>query len=415
MGKYFSDAVEQAIADIYYCYDREKARRAMETAFQAAKTDGDPDAYYILSRCYFGAGNSWDFHPFTENRATANAMLHESVARGSAIGVLGALRMDLLTPALQEDMPFPNIKEAWEAVKEKADAGCPFCQYMIGSSYYFLDVIEIENISEQDFPDRGAWTDWLREQLQKCLPYLENAYRGGMGLAGRSLVDYYRTGRGDVIVPDKKTGLEWERVGAELGYPEWQYRYGFDLYHDAGRQEEGCRYARKAIDGGHLYAWEIIGDACREGKLVPLDFQKAVGCYEKAGNSPYAQEQIACLYLLGAQGVPQDHPRAVRLLTDAYRNSNGKQAGAELGVCCLLGWGCARDIQRGRELLEASEPSAFRGYGLGMMYAEGIGVKRNISKGVKLLKEAGDFAPAREALTHYKRGFLGIWKRIKDA
>ena len=414
MGKYFSDAVEQAIADIYYCYDSGKAKLAAEALFQAAKLDGDPDAYYILSRCFSGVHYSWDFHPFTEKRAAAAAMLHEAVTRGSAIGVLGALREDLLTPALQEAMPFKSLEEAWEAVGEKADAGCPFCQYMIGNTYYFLDIIKIKCIGEQDFPDHAAWMDWQREQMRNCLPCFESAFQGGMGLAGRNLVDYFSSGRGGLIPPDEKAALEWERTGAELGFPEWQYKYGFDLYHTGGQQEEGCRYAREAIGGGHLYAWEIIGDACWEGKLVPRDFQKAMGCYEKAGNSIYAREQIARACLLGAEGVQQDYPRAVRLLTDICRDSDGKHGGAMLGVCCLLGQGCVQDPQKGRELLEAAEPSAFRCYGLGMMYAEGIGVKRNISAGVKLLKEAGDFAPALEALTHYKRGFLGIWKRVRD-
>lgn len=412
MGKYFSDAVERAVADIYYCYDRDKARAAAEAVFQAAKTDGDPDAYYILSRCFSGVRYSWDFHPFTEKRAAAAAMLHESVARGSAIGVLGALRMDMPIPAIREAMPFGSLEEAWEIVGEKADAGCPFCQYMMGNAYYFLDIIEIKHIGEQDFPDHAAWTDWQREQVQNCLPYFEKAFRGGMGLAGRNLADYFSNGRDGLVPPDKKAVLEWERTGAELGYPEWQYRYGFDLYHEAGQQEEGCRYAREAIAGGHLYAWEIIGDACREGKLVPQDFQKAVGCYEKAGNSAYAREQIARACFLGTEGVPRDDPRAVRLLEDVRRDSDGKRGGAMLGVCYLLGRGCGKDPQKGRELLEAAGPSPFRSYGLGMMYAEGIGVKRNIASGVKLLKEAGDFAPAQEALGHYKRGFLGIWKRV---
>ena len=46
---------------------------------------------------------------------------------GSAAAVLGALRMDLLTPELKEIMPFDSIKEAWEVICEKAENGCAFC------------------------------------------------------------------------------------------------------------------------------------------------------------------------------------------------------------------------------------------------------------------------------------------------
>ena len=35
MGKYFSDVVDKAIEDIYYCYDTERAGAAAEALFQA--------------------------------------------------------------------------------------------------------------------------------------------------------------------------------------------------------------------------------------------------------------------------------------------------------------------------------------------------------------------------------------------
>lgn len=36
MGKYFSDVVDKAIEDIYYCYDGQRAKAAAEVLFQAA-------------------------------------------------------------------------------------------------------------------------------------------------------------------------------------------------------------------------------------------------------------------------------------------------------------------------------------------------------------------------------------------
>ena len=63
-------------------------------------------------------------------------MLHQAISLGSAAAALGALRMDMLTPELREIMPFDHINEAWEIILEKAENGCPFCQYMIGNIYY---------------------------------------------------------------------------------------------------------------------------------------------------------------------------------------------------------------------------------------------------------------------------------------
>ena len=117
MGKYFSDVVDKAIEDLYYCCDNDKAKAAADALLNAAK-DGDGDACYFLSRCFSGTCYSWEYHPFEENEAAAYAMLHQSISLGSAAGVLGALRMDMLTPELREIMPFDSIREAWEEIPD---------------------------------------------------------------------------------------------------------------------------------------------------------------------------------------------------------------------------------------------------------------------------------------------------------
>ena len=43
-------------------------------------------------------------------------------------------------------MPFASLKEARDDVLSKAEAGHPFCQYMIGNTYYFGDCFEIDGI-----------------------------------------------------------------------------------------------------------------------------------------------------------------------------------------------------------------------------------------------------------------------------
>ena len=53
MGQFFSDVVEQAVANIYYCYDNARAKAA-ETALALAAEQGDGDACYFLSRCFSG-------------------------------------------------------------------------------------------------------------------------------------------------------------------------------------------------------------------------------------------------------------------------------------------------------------------------------------------------------------------------
>ena len=62
-------------------------------------------------------------------------------------------------------------------------------------------------------------------------------------------------------------------------------------------------------------------------------------------------------------------------------------------------------------LLERSRNTIWKNYGLGMMYAEGIGVPEDIGKGVEYLKAAGNYEPAVKALKNYKKSLFGVWRR----
>jgi len=409
MGKYFSDVVEKAIEDIYYCYDSERAKAAADALFLAAK-DGDADACYFLSRCFSGSCYSWEYHPFEEHEEAAYAMLCKAISLGSAAAVLGALRMDMLTPELREIMPFENIKEAWNVIYEKADDGCLFCQYMIGNTYYFLDIIEIEDRKKSEFKNQKMWDNWLREQMEQSIPWFERAFSGGMGLAGRNYRNYYGEGRGELILPDYEKKMAVIRQGAELEYPEWMYNYAFELFYHQEKAKEALPWALRSAQAGHLFGWHIVGDIYWYGEGVEHNLSYALECYEKTagyGNDPYGCRRAGEMYLRGL-GAAQDYARAVQYL----EQKNEKECDDMLGMCYLLGYGCQQDVIRGRMLLERSRNTIWKNYGLGRMYAEGIGVPENIGKGVEYLKAAGNYEPAVEALKHYKKSLFGVWRRI---
>lgn len=408
MGKYFSDVVDKAIEGLYYCYDSGRAKEAADELFLAAK-EGDGDACYFLSRCFSGVCYSWEYHPFEENEAAAYAMLHQGISLGSAAAVLGALRMDMLTPELREIMPFESIKEAWNVIYEKAENGCLFCQYMIGNTYYFLDVIEIEDRKESEFESRAAWDDWRREQMEKSIPWFEKAFSGGMGLAGRNYRNYYGEGRGNLIPPVYEKKMEVLRQGAKLGYPDWMYALAFELYYKLDKAEEALPWAIRAAQAGHLFGWHIVGDIYWDGKVVERNMAYALECFEKTagyGNDPYACRRAGDMYFRGL-GTDRDYARAVQYLAKKDEPYDDDK----LGLCYLLGYGCEQDVVRGRMLLERSGETVYRNYGLGMMYAEGLGVGENIEKGVEYLKAAGDYGPAKEALKNYKKSLFGVWRR----
>ena len=415
MGKYFSDAVDNAIEAIYYTYDREKAAAAIQPLADAANA-GDGDAAYILSRCVSGPQYSWDYHPFQANDEAVEHLIRQSIVQGSAMGVLGAMRCGMLTPEMEEAMKkhYSGLQEAWNVVYEKAQAGCLFAMNMIGNTYFWLDVVRIENKGPQDFPSKAAFGQWLRENELKCLPWFQRAFEGGMGFAGRNMYNLYNDGEEGVMEPDKSKAEAIARRGAELGYPDWQERYAGFLIKQEGRAQEALNLYFAAAKQGQLSSWYYIGKAYQEGKLVPKDCVQAMKCYELGLQDP---EQIGCanrageLLFLGKDGIPQDYARAVQLFEQAHGQKN-TWGNDMLGTCYLFGYGCQRDPARARALFEEAKYSSDRkSYGLGLIYADGLGVPENIGKGVEYLQKAGNYPPAQEALLRFKKTIFGKWVR----
>ncbi len=415
MGKYFSDAVDKAIEDIYYCYDPARAAASLQPLADAANA-GDGDAAYILSRCASGPQYSWAYHPFRDDDETVEKLIRKSITQGSAIGVLGAMRCGMLTPEMEEEMRrhFSSLQEVWNTVYEKAEAGSPFCQNMIGNTYFWLDVPRIEGRGPDDFPSRNAFANYLTETELKCIPWFEKAFRGGMGFAGRNLYNLYHDGDKDFGIeaqPEKAEDVA--RLGAEKGYPDWQERYAGVLKEKSDWSQEVFDLYAAAAKQGQLSSWFYVGFAYEQGKVVGKDCVQAMKCYELGLQDP---NQAGCanragqLLFLGKDGIPQDYARAVQLFERAH--TMNKWANDMLGTCYLFGYGCQKDPARALQLFqEADYSSDLMSYGLGTIYTEGLGVPQDIKKGVEYFQMAKNYAPAQEAMLHFKKTLFGKWVR----
>ena len=415
MGKYFSDVVDSAIEAIYYSYDQERAAAVLQPLAEAAN-NGDGDAAYILSRCTSGPQYSWDYHPFQADDDVTEQLIRKSVTLGSAMGVLGAMRCGMLTPEMEEAMKahYPSLREVWNAVYEKAQAGCLFAMNMIGNTYFWLDIVRIENKSLEDFPSKAAFGQWLRENELKCLPWFERAFEGGMGFAGRNMYNLYYDGEEGVMEPDKSKAEAIARLGAEKGYPDWQERYAGFLLEREGRAQEALELYFAAAKQGQLSSWYYIGKTFHEGKLVPKDCAQAMKCYELGLQDP---GQIGCanrageLLFNGKDGIPQDYARAVQLFEQAHSQKN-TWGNDMLGTCYLFGYGCAKDPARALMLFQEVDYSTnLLNYGLGTIYTEGLGVPQDIKKGVEYFQKCKNYTPAQEALLKFKKTLFGKWVR----
>lgn len=412
MGRFFSDAVETALRDLYYQMWTGRGREAFRLLEQASDA-GDGDASCLLARCLCGGQYVWDGHGFPEDGRRATGLLHKSVEQGSALGVLICLRSGELKPYLEKKMPFSSLQEAFNIVLDKAEAGEPFCQYTIGNSYFWWDFLRIQGKKREDFSSQEAFREYLRENITKCEDWFWKAFQNGVFYAGNNLRHYYEKGDEDIVLPWPEKAADINRIGAEYGYPGYQYKYGWDLKRE-GRAEEAGIWFRKAAEGGERSAFPDAGDAWRLGNGGPKDMARAAWYYEQGLNDPangeYCAGWLGILYYQG-EGVPQDYARAFRLLK--WTDDTGKKGNwlvYYLGDCYANGKGTQQDYAAARRYLERIDwncPDGF--YLLGYLYARGLGGPKDIAKGVEFLQKAGNQSRAREELKRYKRTLFGKW------
>ena len=279
---------------------------------------------------------------------------------------------------------------------------------------FWLDIVRIEGKGPETFPAKDGFARYLRDCTLGCIPWFEKAFRGGMGFAGLNLYNLYNNGEEGLVEPQKEKALEVERLGAELGYPDWMERYAKTLTKTQGREKEGIDLAIAAAKKGQLSAWYYPAQAYQQGKVVQRDLRFALECCEKGLADPGA---IGCANIAGEMlfegkdGIPQDRARAVQLFELARKNGN-TWGNDMLGLCYLFGYGCQQDPARARMLFEEANYSSNRkSYGLGLIYADGMGVPEDIAKGVALLQKAGNYPPAQEALLRFKKTIFGKWVR----
>lgn len=410
MGRFFSDTVESALRDIYYQMWTGRGQQALQSLEQASAA-GDGDASCLLARCYCGSQYVWDGHHFPEDDRKATKLLHKSVEQGSAIGVLVALRSGELSPAREKTMPFESLQAAFDQVLAKAQAGEPFCQYTIGNSYFWWDFLRIQGKKREDFPSMDAFRSYLRENISKCEDWFWKAFRGGVFWGGNNLKHLYQNGDEDLILPHPEKAQDIDRIGAEYGYPNYQYTYGSQL-RNAKQYDEAFRWLKKAVDGGELNACFYLGLCYEFGQGVETDEVKAAECYTKGLNASF--HRVGCSNRLGAlyyygESVPLDYAKAYQLLKWAYDQDTSNNWGAYyLGACYAYGHGTQRDYALARKFLEMVDwDSKNTFYLLGYLYARGLGGPEDIPKGVALLQKAGDLPQAKEELSHYKKTFFG--------
>lgn len=410
MNGSLSVEVKQALQDIYYNVRTGRGKEAFALLERASEA-GDGDASCILARCLCGYQYVWSGHYFPEDDRRAAKLLHQSVAQGSALGVLVALRSGELTPSVQKKMPFANLQQAFDEVEAMAQTGDAFCQYVVGNSYFWWDFLRIQNKGKDSFPSQAAYKAYLKENISKCEDWFWRAFRGGVHYAANNLNQYYTKGDEDIIAPQLEKAKDLWKIGAELGYPVHQSIYAKELQKE-GRDEEAFRWHKESAEGGEPGSWYEVGRCCFRGLGTAVDDAYAVKCFEKgvAEGGLWSHCLLGEAYYEG-RGVQQDYAKAVQHLRYAYDRGN-KWGIYYLGECYFYGQGVVQDYAEAKKYLEQVDWNNHDvNYMLGFIYGRGLGVEADIPKAVSYLQKAGKNAKAKEELWHYKKTLFGKWVR----
>lgn len=411
MGKYFSDKAEEGIRLVWMQFDRRKIREGALLLAEAAK-EGDADALCFTARTLMGPQYIWEYAGTPTDERKAVDLLRKSILLGSSCGVLIAMRCGELTQEIRENMPFSSLQEARDIVLEKAQAGHPFCQYMIGNTYFWGDIFEIDGLDPQKLYANDTERD--ADLARKAIPWLESSLRGGVYMGLGNLYNIYAGKNG--LPGDTQKWLEILQTCAEQGAPMAQQWYG-DLLFREKHETESLHWYEAAAQQGQLSAWDKAGWQYEKGLGVQASLEKAAQYYQNGaeGGLRMAQFHLGRLYYFGA-GINQDYAQAVRWLEKAVQRGN-KNANPLLGDCYLRGLGTTRDPAHAKKCFDDTPKDAeYRAValnGLGEIYAEGLTVLEDIPRGIDLFEQAAELGSqeAKDNLKKYKKTIFGKWKR----
>ena len=413
---FFSNSVEKALNDIYYNVRTGRGKEAF-ALLEKASAAGDGDASCVLARCLSGAKYVWDGHGFPVDHKRASELLKLSVQQESALGVLMSLRSGELSPELEKDMPFSDLMQAFDIVRQKAEMGDPLCQYALGNVYFWGDYLRIEGKSEESFSSEDEYQAYLKEQTEKCEQWFWQAFMGGVHFAGNNLHSFYANGKENLIAPQPDKAATLWKTGAECGYPVHQFMYAEDLQ-NTGNLKEALEWYKKAASGGEIGAWFRLGCMYNEGsEAVPADLAAAASCYEKELQLDFYPEAAVALTLLAyRENAQQVDPSFVFQWAKAAYDQGEQEVRPYLVYAYLQGVGTTVSCEKAYELFcelseeQRNDPKMLYTYGL--MCLQGNGVEQDIKKGVECLKQAeAEYPPAKQELTHYKRTLFGKWVR----
>lgn len=217
-----------------------------------------------------------------------------------------------------------------------------------------------------------------------------------------ALGDQYAKGKG--VQQDERKAAEYYAMGAQLGDPTGQLRFGEALVYGRGigvDRARGVTLLEAAVKGGSSAAMVSLGDIITRGLAGSSDSQRAIGFYERAAaeGQAVALVKLGALYETGAL-VKKDSAKAAdyyRLAIAADRPDAMVALGRALAEGRIKGQGSPAD---GIALLKKAQERGNDNAALALSdcYFNGKGVTRSPRKALELLKHAWQAGNTRAGL-----------------
>lgn len=437
-GKY-SLPVVKAVDMIWTSFDREEIRRGYAMLMQAAQ-QGDADALAFIARCFMGEEYVWSGAGFTPDEANASMLMQKSALKGSATGVLCAVRSGNFTPSVQRGMPFASFKEAFEEILSQAERGNAFCCYMVGNVYYWGDYLLVEPELAKEFKTENNYYAWAYPIAVK---WYERSFKGRICAGWGNYCSIRRSGLCGI---KQDTYESYYQMLAEIS-PVICNNYGHYLEHEKNNPQAALTYYAQAAYRGDPQGAYNAGHIYEGGEIVEENNEAAYLFYGMAakGGHPAGQFEMGYFHFEGCGGAEQDYAKAVQWFEKAYENPKCSevtrtQVAAYLGICCQGGMGVVQDDEVALEYLREAEEGIDHLWdgikekvlvALGVAYAFGRGTEVDIELGYQYFEEAQrlDSEEAKEYIDSLERGayvpaketksidpfYLGLADRIREA
>ena len=298
-----------------------------------------------------------------------------------------------------------HTQEAYEQIREAADAGNAIALYMMAA--YFSQGYGVQPINQQkgiayfkksyeagypvagydvaaSLPNGSPEQDEIRKNAKDNI--LELANEGDV-FAQASAAWGYREGYGTAV--DHVEAVKWVQKAAKQGYARAQCNLG-DMYElgDGVEQsyEKAAEWYRKAAEQGYARAQRNLGDMYKFGRGVKQSDEKVLEWYLKAAEQGLARTQydLGNMYYYGTDygtGVEQSYEKAVEWYLKAAEQGN-TDAQYKLGDMYYFGTGVEQSYEKAvewyRKAAEQGDNCAQND--LGEMYYNGTGVEQSYEK-----------------------------------